>query len=90
MFWVVGAEEEIETPAGSFKAVPVRGTGAPQADGSAEVMTWWYARGVGVVQMAMGRVDKNDERTEFVLPLEKFSMPKASKRAPFPTFSFLP
>jgi hypothetical protein len=52
----VGKEEEVETPAGKFRAVPVEAVGTPldrnsKPTGKAERYTRWFAEGVGVVKM---------------------------------------
>ena len=52
----VGREEEVETPAGKFRAVPVEGDLTPldrtnQPAGPAERYKWWFAPGIGVVKM---------------------------------------
>jgi len=52
----VGKEEEVETPAGKFRAVPVEGDLTPldrtnQPSGPVERLKWWFAPGIGVVKM---------------------------------------
>lgn len=52
----VGKEEEVETPAGKFRAVPVEAVGTPldrnsKPMGTSERYTRWYTEGIGVVKM---------------------------------------
>lgn len=68
--YTVGKEEEVEVPAGKFKAVPV----TFQSDGGGLVInvTRWYAAGVGVV-----RVVSKTNGTERVQELKEFTPGKA-------------
>ena len=61
----VGKEEEVEVPAGKFKAIPV--TTESDLGGAAVKGTVWYAAGVGVVKTAtaFGGTDRVQELKEF-------------------------
>lgn len=52
----VGAEEEVKTPAGTFKAIPVT------LEGDVVVITRWFARGIGLVREQSNLNAKNLKR----------------------------
>ena len=50
MSYIVGPEEEVEVPAGKFKAVPV--TSINHLAGRIQKTRHWYAPGVGLIKTA--------------------------------------
>jgi len=69
----VGKEEEVEVPAGKFKAIVV--TAEYELDGIAYKSTAWYAVGIGVVKSV-----SVSNRTERMQELKEFTPGKDAKK----------